>query len=162
MTTAHDNEADVPSEPVTIECHADAAREAVELVALEVAAVLDVEACVHPEDMRIATLGGPGSFDCVACGFSVSTLSPVEAVEPEPEPTVVEPTPTGIVEHVDGQRITFTEDGLHVATIWQPSRDKDGKAPDFANWYTASNAGTVGGKTCIALARAAIMKELER
>lgn len=159
MTTAHDNEADEPSELVTIECHGDAAREALELAAL---AALELETKLEPEP---ASSVEPAMVGACIVEEIVELIDPDEAVEPEPTPTPTpepEPTPTGIVEHVDGQRITFTEDGLHVATIWQPARDKDGKAPDFANWYTVNNAGTTGGKSCIALARVAIMKELER
>lgn len=40
--------------------------------------------CTHPKDRRIATLGGPGSFDCLVCGFSVSTMSPAEPAAPDP------------------------------------------------------------------------------
>lgn len=31
--------------------------------------------CTHPKSQRIATLGGPGSFTCAACGYSSSTLT---------------------------------------------------------------------------------------
>ncbi len=38
--------------------------------------------CTHPKDRRIATYDEPGAFTCVACGLSVSTMSP-----PEPDRT---------------------------------------------------------------------------
>lgn len=63
---------------------------------------------------------------------------------------------------VDSQSITFYEGDLLVGVIWTPAREKGGKAPDFANWYTANNAGTTTGKTCVALAREAIAVELSR
>lgn len=44
-------------------------------------------ACTHPKDRRIATYDEPGAFTCVACGLSVSTLSPA------PEPAVPDPWP---------------------------------------------------------------------
>lgn len=38
--------------------------------------------CTHPKDRRIATMGGPGSFVCTACGFAVDTYSPEHAATP--------------------------------------------------------------------------------
>lgn len=39
--------------------------------------------CTHPKDRRIATYDEPGAFTCVACGLSVSTLSPTAATPRE-------------------------------------------------------------------------------
>lgn len=41
------------------------------------------DACTHPKDRRIATYDEPGAFTCVACGLSVSTLSPTAATPRE-------------------------------------------------------------------------------